>query len=348
MSTGRHICICAAQVPFVRGGAEALVESLRRELASRGHVVEVVALPYKWYPHEQVLRSCLAWRLVDLDESNGVKVDTVIATKFPSYVVAHPRKVTWLVHQFRQVYDLYGTPYSDFAATPADNDIREAIVRIDNRSLAESGRLFSISRNTAERLAKFNHLHAETLYHPPPLEGRYFSAEQGPYVLSVGRLEDVKRVDLLLRAMARVRAPLRAVVAGTGPNLDPLRRLATELGIAERVDFRGRVSDEDLLGLYANCLAVFYAPFDEDYGYVTLEAFRSGKPVITCADAGGVLEFVEHRVTGLVSKSLEPDDIASLTDWLWENRGRAREMGRAALDSIEHITWDATIEALLG
>ena len=123
----KRIIICAAQVPFERGGAEALVEGLRRNLLSRGHSVDVVSLPFKWYPPARLLSSALSWRMLDLHEVNGQAVDMVIATKFPSYVVEHPHKVTWLVHQFRQAYDWYGTPLSDLSTSDEDVELRQSI-----------------------------------------------------------------------------------------------------------------------------------------------------------------------------------------------------------------------------
>src|SRR6478672_7207002 len=112
------IAICTSQVPFTRGGNEVLVEGLKSALAARGHRVDVIALPYKWYPHTQLVSSALAWRLLDITEANGRPIDMAICTKFPSYMVNHPRKITWLVHQHRQVYDWIGTPLSDFTNSP--------------------------------------------------------------------------------------------------------------------------------------------------------------------------------------------------------------------------------------
>ncbi|HRC75402.1 MAG TPA: hypothetical protein PLO33_06965, partial [Kouleothrix sp.] len=146
----KRILICATQVPFVRGGAELLVEGLRDALRERGHSVDVVSLPFAWQPHEQIAQSALAWRLLDLTHVNAAPVDQVICTKFPSYAVRHPRKVVWLVHQHRQAYDWYGTPFSDFANTAEDRAIREQLLRMDRALLGEAARRYTISRNVAE------------------------------------------------------------------------------------------------------------------------------------------------------------------------------------------------------
>lgn len=175
MPQSLRILICATQVPFVRGGAEYLVEGLREALAARGHTVDVVALPYQWHPVERIPESALAWRLLDISQANGQPVDLVIATKFPSYLVRHPNKVVWLVHQHRQAYDWYGTPLSDFANTPEHRQVRDAIMRMDRAGLGECRARYSISRNVSARLRRFNGLeHAALSAEPlrPPVAGR--------------------------------------------------------------------------------------------------------------------------------------------------------------------------------
>src|SRR5262249_24031056 len=196
------VVVCEAKVPFVSGGAELHVAGLVNELGRRGYRAERVSVPFKWYPKEELLAQAAAWRLVDLSESNGRRIDTVIATKFPTYFVRHPRKVTWLFHQYRAIYDLCGTPYSEFDHTEADVRLRDRLIALDNEVLAEPAGLFANARNTAARLAKYNGLIAEPLYHPPPLAGKLRPGGLGDYVLSVGRLEANKRVDLVIRALA--------------------------------------------------------------------------------------------------------------------------------------------------
>ena len=119
----------------------------------------------------------------------------MIASRFPTYFVRHPCKVTWLIHQHRPAYDLCGTEFSDFTHDDTDVGARDTLVGLDRRMLAESRRVFAISGRVAERLEQFNGLRAVPLYHPPPLAGRLTAGPCGDYVLSVGRLESIKRVD---------------------------------------------------------------------------------------------------------------------------------------------------------
>jgi glycosyltransferase involved in cell wall biosynthesis len=342
-----RILVCEAQVPFVHGGAEVHVRELVRELRARGHQAELVSVPFKWYPKEEILPHAAAWRLLELSESNGVPVDMVIASKFPTYFVRHPRKVAWLIHQYRAAYELCGTEYSDFSHTDGDVGLRDRLIQLDTEMLGECRAIFANARNTAQRLAKYNGLAAEALYHPPRLADRLRSGPYGDYVLSVGRIESVKRVDLLVRAMPMVDSRIRLVVAGDGTQRANVERVAQEAGVADRVSFLGAATDEMLLDLYAGALGVLYPPFDEDFGYVTLEAFLARKPVVTCTDSGGPNEFVVDGVNGFSCEPV-PEAIAAAIGALAGDRRRAAAMGDAGRDVAVRITWDGVVEKLVG
>lgn len=347
MTHPKRIAVCTSQVPFASGGAEILVETLARELSKRDWTVDVVRIPFQWDPKEEILKGYLAWQLVDLIEAEGTPVDIVIATKFPSFAVHHPHKITWLIQQFRQAYDLFGTEFSHFTTSPEDERLRQHIRRIDTRTLAESRRLFAISKNVARRLAHFNGLQAEPLYPPPQHEGLYRNDGYEDYVLTVGRLDLLKRVEIIVEAMAHVRTQARLLIAGDGPEAERLQSMVRERGISDRVQFLGHVEDGRLLDLYANCFAVFYGPLDEDYGLVTVEAFKCQKPVLTTSDSGGVLEFVDEGATGYIVPPDETRQLADCIDRLYANRSLCRQLGTAGLDSVRGITWDSTISQLL-
>jgi glycosyltransferase involved in cell wall biosynthesis len=344
----QNILICTSQVPLRYGGTESLVQSLRDALAKRGFQVDVVSIPFRDYPNTEILKGHLVWRLLDLTESDGQKVDLVIATKFPSYLVQHPNKVTWLVHQFRQAYDFVGTNLSPFADTLEDKSLLRAIHHLDTAALSESRRLFAISDNVAKRLKRHNGLQATPLYPPPQHEGLYHNSGYGDYILSIGRLNLLKRVDLLVNAMGLTRSGARCLIVGEGPEEPKLKQLVRERKIEDKVEFLGFVDEKRLLDLYAGCFAFFFAPFDEDYGLVTLEAFNSQKPVITAADSGGVLEFVEDGRTGYVIPADSPEQFAACIDRLYADRALCKDLGQAGYDRVRGITWDRTVDQLLG
>jgi len=342
-----RIVVAEAQVPFVEGGAELHVRALVEQLRRRGHDVEKVALPFRPQPKSELLAQAAAWRLLDLSSSAGQPIDRLIATRFPTYCARHPRKVAWLIHQHRAAYELCGTEYSDFTDTEEDVGLRRRLIELDTRMLGECRRVFTNAQNTASRLAKFNGVAGQALYHPPPLAGRLHGGRYGDYVLSVGRIERVKRHDLVIRAMAHVPAPLRLIVVGDGSGRAESERAAAESGAGDRITFTGAAGADQLLDLYAHALAVVYVPFDEDYGYVTLEAFLSSKPVITATDSGGVLEFVVDGSNGFVCAP-QPQAIAAVIRRLAADRTLAARLGSAGRVRASAVTWDGVIEQLLG
>jgi glycosyltransferase involved in cell wall biosynthesis len=275
-----------------------------------------------------------------------VPVDQVICTKFPSYAVRHPRKVVWLVHQHRQAYDWYGTPFSDFANTDEDRAARSMLLRMDRATLGEAQRRYTISRNVSARLKRFNGLDSQPLYPPSRYAERLRAGPYGDYILSDARLDAAKRLDLLLQALAHTETPVRCIFIGAGPERERLERLAADLGLGERVQLRGYVPDDELIDLYAGARAVYYAPFDEDYGFATVQALAAARPVITTDDAGGVLEFVVDGVNGYVTAP-RPETIATRLDAICGDVALAARLGAGGPAQVAEITWERVVEALV-
>lgn len=342
----KKIVVLHSQVPFVRGGAEMLVESLTKQLCLRGYQAELVSIPFQWPYCRELLNSCFFWRTADLTESNGERIDLAIATKVPSYMVQHPNKVVWLMHQFRQAYDLRDNAVAGgLNSVPGGREMIEKFTALDTMGIGEARAAYSISQNVTNRLKHYNGLDSTPLYHPPMLAGRYKSGEYGDYILTVGRLDFNKRFDLLVRALPYCDRHIRAKIAGKGPELEKIRGLAAQLGVEDRVDFLGFVPDDDIVDLYANALAVCYPPIDEDYGYVTLEAFLSQKPILTCRDSGGVLEFARHGENGYVV-DFDAHQLGEAINKLYRNKGLARDQGLAGYERVKDISWDNVIDEL--
>lgn len=334
------ICVCGAQAPFVHGGAELHMDNLVRALRDAGHRAELVRLPTAW-DKVRVFEAALAWRLVPVD------ADLVIATNFPSYFVRHPRKVVWLFHQHRIAYDAVDAPWSDFGLDEEALEAQRLLTEWDTRALREAEALFTTSGVVADRLARFNGLAAEPLYHPPPLFEQLHTGAAADYVFCPTRLEGNKRPELLVEGMAHVDTPTRLLLTGRGTLEPELRDRVDALGLSGRVELPGFVPDAELVESYADCLAVVYAPFDEDYGYVTLQAFRAGKPVITTHDAGGVLEWVEDGVTGLVTDPA-PEAIGAAIERLANDPGLAQRMGDKARERVADLSWEPVVTRLVG
>ena len=343
--TPLRILILEAQVPFVHGGAEILVRELASALHLHGHHAQVVSVPFTDSPKEEIFAGVEAWRLLDVSCAGGGPIDLVIATKFPTYFARHPRKVLWLVHQHRAGYELAGTRFSDFSHTPRDVALRRQLIAADTRILRECVGHFTIARTVSDRMLKYNGIVSEALYNPPKLAGRLHHGPYGDYVLTVTRLEHVKRVDLAIDTFVKATSAMRLLVAGDGSIRHELAEYIERRGLSDRVTLLGRVDDDRLVELYAGCRAVLFAPYEEDYGYVTLEAFLSRKPVITARDSGGTLEFVVNGVNGYVCEPT-PEALSSAVDRLGTDATLAASLGERGHAVAADITWDNVVERL--
>jgi glycosyltransferase involved in cell wall biosynthesis len=254
--------------------------------------------------------------------------------------------VVWLFHQHRGAYDAADAPWTDVGLDDDSLEVQRTLTEWDNIALGEAAKLFTTSRVVAERLARFNGLTGVPLYHPPPLAERLHPGRYGDYVLAVNRFEANKRPGLLAEAFGHVRGNATGIAAGRGGLWADVKEQVRRLSVDERVRLPGFVSDDELVSLFADALAVLYAPVDEDFGYVTLQAFMAGKPVITAKDSGGVLEWVEHGVTGLVTDG-SPEAVAAAIDELAADRALAQQLGEAGRELVRGLSWADVVSTLL-
>lgn len=345
-----RILIATTHVPFIRGGAEVHAEGLRAALIEAGHEAEIVAVPFKWYPPEKVLDHMLACRLLDLTEVMGTPVDLMIGLKFPAYLIPHPRKVLWILHQFRTAYDLWDHELGDLNYRADGASVRDAIRQADRQLIPEARKVFANSGNVAARLKFFCDIDATPLYHPPPNAEKFYTADAEDFLFFPSRICQPKRQSLVLEALAHTKRTVRVKFSGVADHpahQTELKDLARQLRVHDRIEWLGQVSEEEKRDLYARSLAVIYPPLDEDYGYVTLEAMLAAKPVITCNDSGGPLEFVTHNGSGLIA---EPDarSLAATLDQVWQDRTLAHKLGQQGLSQYRdlNITWQNVVEKL--
>ena len=342
------VLVLSTMMPFVHGGAEELFDHLVHNLqATSGVEAEGFRIPFTWNPAERLIDEMLIARRLRL-----FNVDRVIALKFPAYLVPWDDKVVWLLHQYRQAYDLRDVGQSNIPDDGRGAQIVAAIRTADNAAFAEARRIYTNAPITARRLLHYNGVDSSVL-RPPLNDPELFTGgESGGYVLATGRVNAGKRQHLLVRAL-RYSPGIRLVIAGppdTPEDAEALRRLAAEEGVEDQLTLDLRfLSRSGLAGLVNRSLAVAYLPFDEDsLGYCAMEAFQAGKPVLTVTDAGGVLDIVRDGETGLVVAP-DPEHLGDALTELVDDPARATRLGRAgraAMDA-EELTWSATIEKLL-
>jgi glycosyltransferase involved in cell wall biosynthesis len=343
-----RVAVVNNQAPFVRGGAELLAEAIVSQLRIRDHEAELIRLPFQWSPPERIPQHMLAARLVRLENA-----DHVIALKFPAYYVQHDRKVIWLLHQFRQAYDMFGSQYHILPDSPEGEAIRGMVQRWDELYLPQARAIYTNSEVTSGRLLQFNRIESSVLYPPLWADADYRCDRYGDFLFAGGRISGAKRQKLLVEAMAHTRSPIKLVIAGPPDEADDARQLTTlvkEYDLDDRVTVTAKwIDDAEKYTLFANALASVYIPYDEDsYGYVTLESFRSKKAVVTTTDAGGVLTLVTDGETGIVAPPTA-EGLAAAFDRLDGDRTRARQLGENAYDRMRElgISWDIVIERLL-
>jgi glycosyltransferase involved in cell wall biosynthesis len=340
------VLVLTTRVPFIHGGAEELRDHLVANLIKQGADAEAMSIPFTWHPAERLLDEM--WIARSLQVANA---DRVIALKFPAYLVPHDNKVLWVLHQYRQAYDLWDAGQSNIPDNPRGLEIRQTIKVADNRAFSESKAIYTASPVSQDRLRRYNGFSSEVL--PAPLNDPelFTGGPMDGYIFAGGRVGNAKRQKLLVQALQH--APgVKLVIAGppeSPAEAEDLRRLAAELGVESRVTLDLRfLSRPELATLVNNATAAVYIPFDEDsVGYVTMEAFQAGKPVITTTDSGGVLEIVKHEETGLVVEPT-PEQLGAAFRAL-SHSGRALGLGKAArrLMDAREINWPATVARLL-
>ena len=172
-----------------------------------------------------------------------------------------------------------------------------------------------------------------------------------------GRLERLKGVDLVLRALAMLTSggahpDVRLLVlgedsgAGGGSEKARLQALARELGVAGRVDFAGSIAQPRLAAYYAAAEASLMPSYNESFGLAGLEAQACGTPVIV-SRAAGLASVIRDGVSGFLVERQEPELYARAMRRLLEESGLAERMGRSGRRLAERFSWQKTADRLL-
>ncbi|MEB2416567.1 glycosyltransferase [Citrobacter sp. R-1.5.2] len=309
------------------GGAERFFHGLLDGLIEIGCDAELIPVFADESSFEQIKNNYKKCSELDLSV-----FDAVISTKTPTFAVNHPNHVLYLVHTVRVFDDMfYETfPHSDIMRLTE----RAMLHQWDYEAITKIKARFCIGHEVSKRLYRWRGIHSDVI-HPPLGVNGFEQGKTGDYLFLPGRLHPWKRVDLAINAIKKSSLPLKLIIAGTGEAEDTLKTLAAG---DPRIEFVGRLSDEELLDYYANALAVAFVPKKEDYGYVTLEAFASGKPVITCTDSGEPTYFVKHKETGIICEPT-PAALQDGFEWIYNNREHAEIMGRNGHEKIQGMTW---------
>ena len=344
------IAIVNDMIPFVYGGAEFLQESLKSKLIEYGHEVELISPVLDWTSHKALMDSILSFRMIDVN-----RADRVIAMTFPAYFVKHHNMKVWLGHQYRQAYDLHETVYASFSDDDDEKRrARQMIIDMDNEVLgALEGNIFTIFHTVSDRLMKYNGIPSEVLISPLISEERYHTSNIfEDFIFYPSRVNDIKRQYMAVEAMRYTKSDVKLILAGKGDHESDEKKihdLILKYNLENKVTYLNRfISEEEKINLYERCLAAMYIPYDEDScGYVTMEAFHTGKPVISCVDSGGTDVLVINNSTGYMTKPV-PKAIAIAMDEMYLKKDKTIKMGENAHEKIFSLgnTWEYTIRRL--
>jgi glycosyltransferase involved in cell wall biosynthesis len=336
-------------VPFVRGGAEALAEHLVIQLNNtRGVEAELLRIPFSWLPPERLIEEIVLNRALRI-----YNVDRVIGLKFPAYLIPHDHKILWILHQFRQAYDLFESRQSHLHDDESGKQLIQIVRTADQHCFSSCRAIYTNSPITQHRLKQFNNVDGDVLY-PPLYDEECFQPDgYAPYIFAGGRVGSGKRQALLVKAMKHSQSDIRLIIAGPAENKQieqELTALVSRLGLSDRVDLRfGYFPRHEIAELVNKSLVCAYIPIDEDsLGYVTMEAFAAAKAVVTCRDSGGLLEIVVDGSTGFVVDPA-PESLGHAFDQAILAPAKTIAMGRAA-QALLHgrtLTWKSTIDRLL-
>ena len=343
-----RVAVVTSHPLFAEGGHLVIADGLTTALRDAGHDAAVIRTPQNRFGRQGA--AYLATWLTDVGLTHdGKPVDHVVSFRFPSYAVRHASHVCWLNHRMREYYDQwprFSAPLSWRARVK--ERLRRRVIHAADRYLLTRNvrRVFAQSRTIQRRLERWGGIPSEVLYPPPPPRP-YRCDGYGDYLFVASRLSPLKRVGLVLEALAHpVAGGIRCVIAGDGEERESLQSQIGSLGLGHRVRLAGSVGDTELVEHLSRCRAVCYPPSAEDYGLVTLEAFVSRKAVITCVDSGGPAELVRADEDGLVVEP-DPASLANAFRRVMDDDALAERLGAAAEIRARDFTWDRTIPRLL-
>jgi len=324
-----------------RGGAENFYEGLVGALNDRGHHAVQIEILVDESSFEGILEAYCKCYYLNLDD-----YDLVISTKAPTYMVRHRNHVSYLLHTIRVFYDMFDTEFD--IKDEEQQKQRRLIHEFDKYGLnsqrvkkhyVNGSAVYKRMRNLDEY---WKNIHFQALHHPPKIEN-FREPKNGEIIFFPGRLHRWKRPDLIIESMKYVKHDVDLVISGTGEDEGRCRELAKN---DNRIKFLGWIDDETIVDLYSRAIVVPFVPINEDYGLVTVEAFKSKKPVITCHDSGEPSLIVEDGISGFVVDP-DPKKIGEKINYLIENPDKAERMGENGYHSVVRINWDSVVREIL-
>jgi len=318
----------------ISGGAELLYQGLKNALNKSGYNARLIELVVDESSFEHILKAYEQFENLDLSH-----YDAVISTKSPSYAIQHKNHLCYLLHTIRVFYDRFD---DEMKPTAFNKKCREQIIQRDNHIFKRLDNLLTIGHEVTLRLMKYNNIYHSQVLHPPLTIDHFNTQSYDNFAFIPSRLHRWKKIDFLINAWQQVNSDIKLYIAGTGEDEAYFKKLAAN---DERIHFLGKINDQELADYYSKCLFVPFAPINEDYGFVTLEAFRSKKMVLSCDDSGEPANMIINNINGYVVPRDEKA-FAAQVDLICTNKNKTKQLGEQAYALSEKINWQNTIQEI--
>ncbi|CAN5762766.1 glycosyltransferase family 4 protein [soil metagenome] len=343
------------------GGAEVHLQEVFGRLARQGLHITLLTSGWRGAPAEseidgiRVRRTGSRYsfgltappRARGLLERGGIDVVVEALNKVPLFAPLWTRTpVVLLVHH------LFGTTAFREASFPLagmtwllERPISRVYRGIPVQAISESTSEDLVDRGLSKSDIEVIHPGVDLSVFTPGGQGR----TEEPTFLYLGRLKRYKGVDLIIRAVAQLAArgdQGKLLIGGRGEWEANLRELAASLGLEDRVEFLGFVSEQRKRELFRSVWANMYLSPKEGWGITNLEAGACGTPTIA-SDSPGLRESVVHERTGLLVSHGDVDQVADAMRRLSRDRAEVERLGVAARGFARSFTWERTADATL-
>ncbi len=335
------------------GGAEAHVWEIFGRLAQRGHSVSALAVSFEGAAAEERVDGIDVRRLGSLPlyypramlacarSTRRGEVDLVVEclNKLPFYAPVYSKApVLGICHHLFGSAAFLQVPWPIAAAVWIAERPIPWLYRCPFVAISDSSKDDLAERGVPRERVRV----IPCGIRPPQATPSASAGSRPPLVVYVGRLEAYKRVDVLLRAMARLRERFpdaETAIVGRGQAREPLERLARDLGLADRTRFVGFVSDAERDSLLADARVCVCPSVKEGWGLTVIEANALGTPVVA-TDAPGLRDSVRDEITGFLAPEGDVDAFATHIASLLGDAPLADRMGREGELWSKHFDWD--------
>ena len=381
-----HGCPVARLGERDTGGMNVYLLRVTRELGERGHLVDVYTRVHDARDAQLMDLGCNA-RVVHLEAGPYQETKASLQQYIPEFLESlkefqESEEITYdQIHSHYWLSGLAGMELSRTLGIPhtmtfhtlarAKMEARPAEIEPANRIAAETlvaQSVDSIVVSTEQEKGDLGRLYdvaAERVNVVPagvdldlfqPMDQSKARQELGltesKVILSVGRVEPLKGVDILITAVSKLDdiSNTRLLIVGGEPGSDPelqkLMELAATLGVADSVTFTGAVEQTELPKYYSAADVFVMPSYYESFGLAALEAMACGTPIVTSSAAGGPKSFVDEGETGYLIPWPSPESYAERLDQLLRDTATRQRVGRAARAKALMMGWDTVASDL--